>query len=135
MGLDTTHDCWHGAYSAFNRWRNKLAEVAGYSFFTPEDSFFEAPMIDWGHITHDNLMGKWEKTPDDPLIVLIVHSDCDGEIYPIQALSLITRLKELKDKLPDEDAGGHIGYWKDKTQQFIEGLEAAVKNNEVVGFH
>jgi hypothetical protein len=30
MGLDTTHDCWHGAYSAFMRWRRKLAEVAGY---------------------------------------------------------------------------------------------------------
>jgi hypothetical protein len=29
MGLDTSHGCWHGAYSAFSRWRTKLAEVAG----------------------------------------------------------------------------------------------------------
>ena len=27
MGLDTTHGCWHGTYSAFNRWRNKIAEM------------------------------------------------------------------------------------------------------------
>ena len=32
MGLDTTHDCWHGAYLAFSRWRDQLAEVAGYTF-------------------------------------------------------------------------------------------------------
>ena len=30
MGLDTTHDCFHGAYSAFSRWRNAVAEAAGY---------------------------------------------------------------------------------------------------------
>lgn len=30
MGLDVSHDCWHGAYSAFMRWRRKLAEVAEF---------------------------------------------------------------------------------------------------------
>lgn len=30
MGLDTSHDCWRGAYSAFNRWRRALAEAAAY---------------------------------------------------------------------------------------------------------
>ena len=29
MGLDTSHDCWHGAYSAFMRWRQMLAQAAG----------------------------------------------------------------------------------------------------------
>lgn len=29
MGLDCSHNAWHGAYSAFMRWRIKLAEVAG----------------------------------------------------------------------------------------------------------
>jgi hypothetical protein len=27
MGLDTTHDAWHGAYSAFMRWREKVGPV------------------------------------------------------------------------------------------------------------
>lgn len=29
MGLDTSHDCWHGPYSSFHRWRIWLAERAG----------------------------------------------------------------------------------------------------------
>lgn len=29
MGLDTTHGCWHGAYSAFHRWRVEVAKAAG----------------------------------------------------------------------------------------------------------
>lgn len=29
MGLDTSHDCWHGAYSAFMRWRRAVAKAAG----------------------------------------------------------------------------------------------------------
>jgi hypothetical protein len=29
MGLDTTHGCWNGAYSAFMRWRQEIARVAG----------------------------------------------------------------------------------------------------------
>ncbi len=29
MGLDTTHDCWHGPYSSFNRWRTQLAAEIG----------------------------------------------------------------------------------------------------------
>lgn len=29
MGLDTTHDCWHGAYSAFHRFRHGIARAIG----------------------------------------------------------------------------------------------------------
>src|SRR5437016_2133419 len=43
MGLDTTHDCWHGAYSAFMRWRTKLAEVAGLPPLMLIESFYEPP--------------------------------------------------------------------------------------------
>ena len=28
MGLDTTHDCWHGPYSMFMRWRTAIAAAA-----------------------------------------------------------------------------------------------------------
>ena len=30
MEPDTTHYCWHGPYSAFNRWRQQLADLLGY---------------------------------------------------------------------------------------------------------
>ena len=30
MGLDTSHDAWHGSYSTFNEWRNLIARAAGF---------------------------------------------------------------------------------------------------------
>lgn len=143
MGLDTTHGCWHGAYSAFSRWRDKLAEVAGYAIWSVIDEPDEfgrgygrdTMMIDWGHVTDANLMGEWAETPADPLIVLIAHSDCDGVIHPEQAGPLATRLEELRPLLPEGEASGHIRNWRDKTQQFIDGLHEAVKAGEDVEFH
>ena len=138
MGLDTTHDCWHGSYMAFGRWRNELARVAGYTVGTLsyKDGWKnEVPLVDWGHLaTDETLAGKWPETPDDPLIVLIVHSDCDGCIYPEQAQALADRLEELLPLLPREDGGGHIGNWQDKTQHFITGLRKAFADYEAVEF-
>jgi hypothetical protein len=37
VGLDTTHDAWHGAYSAFSRWRELIAVAAGYELAEFED--------------------------------------------------------------------------------------------------
>ena len=136
MGLDTSHDCWHGAYSAFTRWRNKLAEVAGYEILKVQydDGYImDTIMLDWGHL-HDQLMGEWDETPEDPLLVLLVHSDCEGCIYPEQSGPLANRLEELLPLLPTEDDKGHIGNWREKTQKFIDGLRKASMNYEVVEF-
>lgn len=135
MGLDTTHDCWHGAYSAFSRWRNKLAEVAGYKLEKHGDPpIFDGPAIDWNAITELNVQGHWNETPEDALLVIFAHSDCDGVIFPEQALPLAERLEELLPLL-EEDGGGHIGSYKDKTQEFIDGLRLAASRDEVVQFH
>ena len=74
MGLDTTHGCWHGAYSAFQRWRHKLAEVAGYDVVKVkyDDGFtMDTVLVDWGHL-HGQLHGEWNRTPEDPLLVLLI---------------------------------------------------------------
>jgi hypothetical protein len=139
MGLDTTHEAWHGAYSAFTRWRDQLATVAGY-----ESAYLAATadgygrntiLIDWGHITQAQVDGEWEATPADPLLVLIVHSDCDGVIHPAQAGPLADRLEELLPLLPEGDAPGHVRNWRDKTRLFIDGLRLAVANGEDLEFH
>lgn len=140
MGLDVSHDCWSGAYSAFSRWRDKLAEVAGYGMQdpTPEERAqgFHRPYValEWSGIVEENFQGIWTRTPPDPLIVLIAHSDCDGVIKPEQARPLAARLAELLPLLPDEEAGGHIGNWRTKTQRFIDGLREAVAQDEEVVF-
>jgi len=135
MGLDTTHNCWHGAYSAFSRWRNEIAKVAGYWVTKVEDGIYnsETIIVDWGHL-QDKLYGDWDKTPDDPLLVLIAHSDCEGEIKPEQAKPLADRLEQLLPLLPKGDGGGHIYDWQKVTQNFIDGLRAAATNNENVKF-
>jgi hypothetical protein len=145
MGLDTSHDCWHGAYSAFSRWRNKLAEVAGYSFFKAgEPPIYDTACLDWGCINNilgdDLLTGTWPRIPvrpdgtPDALIVLLAHSDCEGKIQADMCAPLADRLEQLLPLL-EGDGGGHIGNYREKTQQFINGLRDAAANGEAVDFH
>lgn len=146
MGLDTSHDCWHGAYSAFGRWRQAVAEAAGYAVWEvkhDKDSSMSYPtvMIEWHRYRPEiELWGEWAETPHDPLIVLIAHSDCDGVIHPAQAAPLADRLEELLPKIAEyEDrSGGHIearGGMVKCTEKFIAGLRAAVAAGEDVDFH
>lgn len=132
MGLDTTHDCWSGGYSSFNIWRDKLAEVAGYEMIVDEGK--PAPKIDWEVITPGNLNGDWERAPEDPLLILIAHYDCQGFIRAEYTKPLADRMAQLLPLLPDDEGPGHIGYWKEKTQRFIEGLLSAHEANEDVEF-
>ncbi len=121
MGLDTSHGCWHGAYSAFMRWRRKLAEVAG---FPPLDS-----MEGFGGET------SWEPYRKDPLTILLNHSDCDGEIKSADCGPLADRLEELLKHTHSQDLRGHVGDWHEATRQFIEGLREAAAAGEDVDFH
>lgn len=138
MGLDTSHNCWHGSYSSFSRWRNELAQAAGYQILPVvynDGVKRDTIMVDWGHVPDGALMGEWDSTPSDPLMVIIAHSDCEGVIHPAQAEPLASRLEELLDKLPAEKDFGHIGGWRSKTQEFIDGLRLAASMGEDVDFH
>ena len=46
MGLDISHDCWHGAYSAFMRWRIEIGKAAGISLPLMEGFWGYAPYQD-----------------------------------------------------------------------------------------
>lgn len=136
MGLDISYDCWHGAYSAFSRWRNELAKAAGYAIADikwEDGTTTQTILVDWGHL-QDKLFGDWKKTPDDPLLVLIAHSDCEGKIKPAQCKPLADRIEKLLPLLPKGDGGGHIYDWQVVTQQFIDGLREAFKDNKSVEF-
>lgn len=133
MGLDTSHDCWHGSYGAFSRWRNKVAEAAGYMVGSFGGESMPRILLDWGHVTQSNLLGEWDDCPRDPLIFLIAHADDEGVIHPAQAGPLADRLAELLPKL-DGISSLHLTD-REKTQQFIDGLRAAVAAGEDVDFH
>ena len=124
MGLDTTHDAWHGAYSAFARWREELATTAGILDYRNN----------WPRLDVDpHLLGDWGEHPEEALWLLLAHSDCDGYLMPREAEAIADRLEELLPLL-NGDGGGHIGSYQEKTQQFIDGLRAAVSAGEPVEF-
>jgi hypothetical protein len=103
------------------------------------------PVLDWygieATIGHD-LNGDWSSIPvrpdgtSDPLIVLLAHSDCGGDIQIDMLEPLADRLEELLSRLEGlERDGGHIGGWTEKTQTFIDGLRLAASKGERVEFH
>lgn len=129
MGLDTSHGCWHGPYSYFHEWRLTIAKAAGRTIIPDRSSNGEM----WE--THDNrecaLNGRWAATPDDPLDVLLEHSDCDGVIQWEQAGPLADELEKLLPKMkPGDDAGDDRGL----TMRFIAGLRKAATEHEDVEF-
>ncbi len=111
MGLDTTHDCWHGAYSAFGRWRQEIAGAAGYGEL--------GAYYGYG--------GQRDWPEGDALVELLDHSDCDGELPVSVLLPLAARLEEIKPALADDWA-------VDRAEQFIAGLRLAAERGEPVEF-
>jgi hypothetical protein len=117
MGLDTSHDCWHGAYSSFNNWRRAICVAAG-----------------WGALDNYSGFGGPESMPeDDVLTVLLDHSDCEGEIDWRVCYRLADRLEALLPKLPERT---HLPRCvREDTEQFIAGLRRAHADRENVEFH
>lgn len=152
MGLDISHDAWHGAYSSFHRYRVKIAEVAGLPPLDLMEGFYDVSGIDtpltllnYKYPVGDELEMsqlrrifkqmpiKWECLKANPLHELLYHSDCDGYINWSICGKIADELEKLLPLL-DEDGGGHIGNYKEKTQQFIEGLRLAHANKEKLEF-
>lgn len=133
MGLDTSHDCWHGAYSAFFRLRNAIAEAAGWPMTTSESGRQEYA-LPYDELVDKNFNGDWDRIPgDDPLLVFLAHSDCDGVIHPEHGRHIAKRLREIAPLLP-ETGEGHIRSFRGDTLQFAAGLDAAADANEDVVF-
>ena len=155
MGLEISCGTWHGAYSAFMRWREKIAEVAGlpplgfmegfYSEgeFNPNNPLMRIELYCGNNESILNIIKelkkflpiRWNLLKTDVLYKLLYHSDCDGKISWQIAGKLAKRLKELLPLLPEEDVGGHIGNWQDKTKTFIDGCELAYQNKENLRFY
>ena len=131
MGLDTSHGAFHGAYSAFNRLRQAVAEATGGSFPPRKDKNLDQSQCyfgdDYDPATHPGLME------------FLSHSDCDGEISPEMCQKVADDLEALLPVLDKRtDTGGHLrGYprYGDVTRAFIAGCRAAAKANEPLEFH
>ena len=109
MGLDVSHDCWHGAYSSFHGWRSAICLAAGY-----------------GNYMTSVIAGIIDKK--DPIAKLLYHSDCEGTISWKDCSKIANRLEEIYPLLKDK-------FDKQYTLNWIKGLKEAAKKKEDVEFH
>lgn len=135
MGLETSHGCWSGSYSAFMRWRREIARAAGFPPLDLMDGFYKSSTQAF---TADEAAAalpiKWDAFASDPLVKLLTHSDCQGEIAAEDCGAIADRLEGLLPLLVAEEDRGHTGNWHDKTSRFIEGLREAAAAGEAVQF-
>ncbi|GAB6122313.1 hypothetical protein [Dysgonomonas termitidis] len=122
MGLDTTHECWHGPYSSFNDFRKKLCSLIGLDI----DQFCGYNNNAPGCV----LMSR--HTIPHGIYPLINHSDCDGVLFPYESESIVEGLNDILEKHPglkDDDP-----YFYNKIIQFRDGCIKAVNKEETIEF-
>jgi hypothetical protein len=122
MGLDTTHDAWHGPYSSFNRFRHKLADQIGIRL-DDYKGYSDAGTKDLDSIPH-------------PIMPLLNHSDCDGELTPEQCKSIADGLDLILKSLPIPANGVSEGSsFIEDVIQFRDGCLLAYSKKENIEFH
>jgi hypothetical protein len=112
MGLDTSHNAWHGSYGSFNSWRTEICKQAGLGNLRDYYGFGGEKQWDEVH----------------PLFPLLNHSDCDGEIKWEDCKGIADALTEILPKLDDD-------YFIIKTKAFINGCMEAYNAKENIDFH
>lgn len=147
MGLDVSHDCWHGSYGSFNSFRQDIAKNIGVPLelmegFYKEDyieNILKLANVDQNSMEYletylfQFLPIKWESLKYDPLHILLHHSDCDGTIEIADQIAIAERLEAIADQLSD-GTGKIKRDMREKAKQFALGLREAFSFNEVVEF-
>lgn len=127
MGLNTSHDCWHGPYSSFMRFRERLWQLArpeGVHIELMETVQYMGPDKKENNIV--DILGE-----DNPLVILFCHSDCDGEIQAADCEPLADAMEKLLEKMPPRAT---YDDYRPATERFIAGLRRAAAAGEDVVF-
>ena len=136
MGLDVSHDCFNGAYSAFNRFRQSVARAAGGSFPPHEPGAAEEDGTPFDP-------GQWyyqkSEVPEEfreGMTLFLDHSDCDGTLSPAEAAAVAAFLEWVAPRMT-EDATGHLERFEfmcDVAWHFADGCRLASATGETVKF-
>ena len=118
MGLDTSHNCWHGGYGRFNRFRYSLAEQIGINL---DDyiGYHENAKKNLSEINHD-------------LQPLFDHSDCDGNLDVDDCIKIVRGLNQVLKNFNDKIEADSD--FKERIIQFRDGCIDAISKNESVEF-
>jgi len=118
MGLDTTHNCYHGSYSGFNRFRYSLGHQIG---------------IDLNDYIGYGISGTKDLTSiKHELMPLFNHSDCDGRLTIKECKSIAKGLDKILENFNDKiESDFNL---KDLIIQFRDGCLHAVSLKQMVKF-
>lgn len=142
MGLDCSHNAWHGSYSSFHQWRKKIAELAGLPPLDLMEGFYLRKNVSVINPTlgpqsnqfltelDAQLPIKWKCLKYTPLIELLNHSDCDGQLFSERCGSIADELEKLLPKMEDES----LSWIRASTIQFIHGLRSAAAAGDNLEF-
>lgn len=146
MGLDTTHDAFHGAYSAFNSLRQEVAAAIGGSYPPHWLRSFDGTLArdkEGYPITDLSLDRERIYLPDGlaesspGMYEFLMHSDCDGEIVPEMCAQVADALDAVLPDMP-EGGAGHLaarGGYREVLRKFIAGCRDAAAKGEPLEFH
>ncbi|WP_122448718.1 hypothetical protein [Pseudomonas viridiflava] len=109
-----------GSYGGYNRWRNELAQMAGYPL-TEYDTHY-------GKKAEGYDAGAWA-AGSGPFFEQIQFSDCEGTIGPVVSAKLAKDYEEFAERA--ESVGGR--FWE-KYQEWRAAFDAAADGGAVV-FH
>jgi hypothetical protein len=119
MGLDTSHNCWHGGYGRFNHFRYALGRQIGINLDEYE-GYGDKGTKDLTTIDHD-------------LMPLFNHSDCDGVLTVEESRKIVDGLNKVLDSFREDEAAPLD--FKERIVQFRDGCMDAISKNEEVDFH
>lgn len=103
MGIDFSHGGASWSYGGFGQFRTRLAEAIGITL--TEMRGFRG-------------LREWS-TVDDPIVPLLNHSDCDGELPAIVCATVAPRLREIVSAWPDDP----FDYDRENALRLADGME------------
>lgn len=137
MGLDTTHNAFHGSYIAFNYFRKAVAAAIGGSY-PPHDPSLrdenEKPLLDemW-YCDND----KATKETNPGLTVFFNHSDCGGYLTSNECQMIADEIEALLPEIDKQDYMGHTlgkGWISMIARQWVRGCRSAAKRKQKLTF-
>lgn len=119
MGLDTTHNCFHGPYSTFNRFRHSVAMQIGINL-DDYSAYNTNTEKDLSKLEHD-------------LMPFFNHSDCDGILTVEESKRIAKGLTDVLENFNDSIEADYN--FKEMVEQFRDGCLDAISANEEIDFH
>ena len=118
MGLDTTHDAFHGPYSYFMRFRENLMQAIG-----------GPPLRSMRGFDGDK---PWtEELQEHDLYPLLNHSDCDGFLTPSECHRIVRGIETLLN----DDGCSLDEEMREIARRFAVGCERAAMAEEELEFN